>query len=85
MKKTVAVSIASAVSGIALLTLGLLNGDQTQIEAGAASLGMMGIFLTLGIRILLQKVKLLEEEKTEASKVVDINTAVDYANKRDGQ
>jgi hypothetical protein len=88
MKKTAAVGVLSAVSGIVLLTLGLITGDDAQIQAGMASLGIMGAVALVAIKLLLTKVKLLEGQtppKTEAAPVTDIKTAVDYANKRDGQ
>lgn len=85
MKKTTVASVLSAISGVVLIALGVLNGDETQVQAGAASLGVMGVFLVLAIRMLLSKVKLLESEAAPSAPVTDIKSAVDYANKRDGQ
>ena len=88
MKKTALVGVLSAVSGIVLLTLGIINGDDAQIQAGMASLGLFGAVALVAIKLLLTKVKVLEEEKkaiTDVPKVTDIKSAVDYANKRDGQ
>lgn len=88
LQKTTVSAVLSAVTGVGLVVLGLLNGDEAQIAAGATSLGLFGGIVVVALKLALTKVKLLEEEKAEgtpAAPVTDIKSAVDYANKRDGQ